>query len=168
MFFQIFIKMQNIYSFLVDHRSNQVTVTHLEKTEIQGLHFSPCDEGAEILQSSTVELCVCHKLGDHCHKKRLVWNKNGKLEVTATVDALKHERIEAHFYTEEEMLIRTIKRVDDHHRHVHVTNDELKIGKMESKQYAKIHIQWYNHTAHGGTIHGLLDDYHTYLFEVEK
>ena len=160
--------MQKKYSYLVDHRSNIVGVTHREKTQKQGLHFSPCDEGAEILQSSTVELCVCHGSGDTCHKKRLVWNKEQeKLVVTGTLND-NHERIEAHFYSQKEMLIRTIKKVDTHHRNVHVKNDELYIGKRVSKKYAKQHIQSYNHTAHGGTIHGLLDDYHTYLFEVEK
>ena len=157
----------------MDQESNEVKLTDKEHTDFQGtsklMKFSPCDEEAEILQGSTVELCVCHKSNaTTCHKKRLVLNKEeGKLEVTETLNE-NHKRIEAHFYTKEEMLIRTIKKVDTHHRNVHVKNDELYIGKRVSKKYAKQHIQSYNHTAHGGTIHGLLDDYHTYLFEVEK
>ena len=151
----------------MDQESNEVKLTDKEHTDFQGtsklMKFSPCDEEAEILQGSTVELCVCHKSGDTCHKKRLVLNKEeGKLEVTETLNE-NHKRIEAHFYTHEEMLIRTIRRVNDHHQHVHVINNELKI-LQKSKQYAKQHIQKYNHSVHNS----LHDDYHTYLFEVEK
>ena len=151
----------------MNQESNEVKLTDKEHTDFQGtsklMKFSPCDEEAEILQGSTVELCVCHKSGDTCHKKRLVLNKEeGKLEVTETLNE-NHKRIEAHFYTKEEMLIRTIKRVNDHHQHVHVKNNELKI-LQKSKQYAKQNIQRYNHAVHNS----LHDDYHTYLFEVEK
>ena len=152
----------------MDQESNEVKLTDKEHTDFQGtsklMKFSPCDEEAEILQGSTVELCVCHKSGDTCHKKRLVLNKEeGKLEVTETLNG-NHKRIEAHFYTQEEMLIRTIRRVNDHHQHVHVdNNDELKILKR-SKQYAKQHIHKYNHSVHNS----LHDDYYTYLFEVER
>ena len=152
----------------MDQESNEVKLTDKEHTDFQGtsklMKFSPCDEEAEILQGSTVELCVCHKSdATTCHKKRLVLNKEeGKLEVTETLNE-NHKRIEAHFYTKEEMLIRTIKRVNDHHQHVHVINNELKI-LQKSKQYAKQNIQKYNHSVH----QSLHDDYHTYLFEVEK
>ena len=151
----------------MDQESNEVKLTDKEHTDFQGtsklMKFSPCDEEAEILQGSTVELCVCHKSGDTCHKKRLVLNKEeGKLEVTETLNG-NHIRIEAHFYTHEEMLIRTIRRVNDHHQHVHVINNELKI-LQKFKQYAKQNIQRYNHAVHNS----LHDDYYTYLFEVER
>ena len=162
------------YLLLVDHDSNKVKVTPLEDSHNnfkegtpQTIHFSPCDEGATILQSSTVELCVCFRRSHthRCHKKRLIWNKVSEhLEVTTKVDSNNHERIEAHFYTEQEMLIRTIQKKDDKHRHVHVNEyDNLIVNEKATKDYAQGYLKSYNHT-----VGGLQDDYHKYLFKIEK
>lgn len=154
------------YLLLVDHDSNKVKVTPQESFEEgtpQTIHFSPCDEGATILQSSTVELCVCFRRSHKCHKKRLIWNKVSEhFEVTTTVDSNNHERIEAHFYTEQEMLIRTIQKKDDKHRHVHVNgNDILIVHEKATKDYAQGYLKSYNHTVGG------LQDAKKYLFKIE-
>ena len=130
----------------MDQESNEVKLTDKEHTDFQGtsklMKFSPCDEEAEILQGSTVELSVCHKSNaTTCHNKRLVLNKEeGKLEVTETLNE-NHKRIEAHFYTKEEMLIRTIKRVNDHHQHVQHHHDPQYYLQSDGDTGAKRGLQ---------------------------
>ena len=152
----------------MNHNTNETGVTPNEHNRLgdnETMAFSPCDEGADIMRSSTVELCVCHK-EPWCHKKRLVWNSaDTKLQVTERVEN-GHERIEAHFYEvnrDEEKgqaSLRTIKtfKIGDHHKYIHIGHDRdngkhLKESR-ETKKYAH----------HATIVH---DELAEYVFEVE-
>ena len=148
----------------MNHETNEIGATpeeHKDLGDNETLAFSPCDEGAIIMRSSTVELCVCHMV-TRCHKKRLVWNSDDKkLQVIETVDNTRHERIEAHFYDKELASIRTITPIADHHKYIHIQYNRDHDVHQGEQRNAKLY-------AHNRTIkHHTKHEECRYLFEVE-
>ena len=154
----------------MNHATNEVKTTSGESNDLIAPHrtmaFSPCDEGTEIMRSSTVELCVCHTV-PRCHKKRLVWNSvDEKLEVTETVENDQHERIEVHFYEvnkdekQGRASLRTIKtfNMGGHHKYIHIGHDRDNGKHLKELREAKKY-------AHTKTI--VHDELAEYVFEVE-